>query len=255
MALVTGEVRASGLVIVAISPDEGPPGTKISVTARGFRDQGKTTFAPPTYWAEITIDSTKVATNVPVAADLSVTAQNIVVSARPGDHMIGVAMYARDANGTTRYIDDGGKLFHVIDPGPVRPLAVAMQVTAPARAQAGDDVTVNVTLQSGAGDRTHVGLYAGVFDRSGKLVQSLRFPAAGGAQGFVTDRVEMMDPNRTEQFTSEPFHLAPGTWRIHFTLLVNYVAQDTDRSIIVTAEPPEPTPHKLPPHVVPGTRD
>jgi hypothetical protein len=34
------------------------------------------------------------------------------------------------------------------------------------------------------------------------------------------------------------------------------VAHDTDRSIIVTASAePELTPHKLPPHVVPGARD
>jgi hypothetical protein len=253
MAFAGGAVEASGLVVVRISPDQGPPGAKIDVSASGFRDQGRTPNAVPTYWADINIGSIKILTNLPVEADLTFKAQGIVINAPPGDHWIVVTMYARDASGT-RYIDDGAAMMHVFDPGPVHPLSVSMQVTAPAHTLGGTDIVVNVTLQSGPGDKTKVGLYAGVYDQANKLVRSLRFPAASGAQGFVTDRIEMMDPNRTEQFASEPFVLAPGTWRLHFTLLVNNVAHDTDRIVTVTAAP-NPTPKKLPPHLAPGTRD
>jgi hypothetical protein len=249
-ALATGTVFASGLVNVQISPDQGPAGTTVAVSATGFRDMGKREFATPTYWAEISIGDNKVATNVPVAADLSVK-QGIVVNAPPGDQRIVVMMYARDSQGT-RYIDSGERDFRVYDPGPARPLSVSMHVTAPERTLSGNDVILNVTLQSGAGDRTKVGLYAGVYDQSNKLKQSLTFAAAPPAQGLVADRIEMMDPNRTEQFASGPFSLPAGTWRIHFTLLVNNVAQDMDRTIIVGAAPPDPTPKKPPPHLAPG---
>jgi hypothetical protein len=249
--LAGGAVLASGLVDVEIAPDQGPSGTRIEVSARGFRDTGKRTFDTPTYWAEISIGSSKVATGVPVAADLTVK-QGIVVNASPGEQNIVVTMYARDPQGT-RYIDSGSKTFRVYDPGPAHPLSVSMHVTAPERTLSGNDVIVNVTLQSGAGDKTKVGLYAGLYDQSNKLVRSLAFTAAPPAQGLVSDRIEMMEPNRTEQFASGPFSLTAGTWRIHFTLLVNNVAHDMDRTIVVTAAPRDPTPKKPPPHLVPDT--
>ena len=249
-ASLAGAAFASGLVNVQISPQGGPAGTTVAVTATGFQDQGKREFGTPTYWAVISIENNKVATNVPVAADLSVK-QNIVMNAPPGDQRIIVEMYARDSQGE-RYIDSGEKTFRVFDPGPAHPLTVTMHVTAPERGLGGNDMVVNVTLQSGAGDKTKVGLYAGVFDQSNQLKQSLAFAAAPPAQGFVADRVEMMDQNRTEQFASAPFSLPAGTWRIHFTLLVNDIAHDQDRTITVAVAHSEPAPRKLPPHLAPG---
>src|SRR5438105_764301 len=91
-ALAAGTVFASGLVNVQISPDQGPAGTTVAVSATGFRDMGKREFGTPTYWAEISIGSNKVAANVPVAADLSVK-QSIAMNAAPGDQRIVVMMY------------------------------------------------------------------------------------------------------------------------------------------------------------------
>lgn len=173
------------------------------------------------------------------------------MNAAPGDQRIIVEMYARDSQGE-RYIDSGSSTFRVYDPGPAHPLTVTMHVTAPERGMAGNDVVVNVSLQSGAGDKTKVGLYAGVYDQSNHLKQSLAFAAVPPAQGFVADRVEMMDQNRTEQVASAPFSLPAGTWRIHFTLLVNNVAHDQDRTITVAAAHSEPAPKKVPPHLAPG---
>jgi hypothetical protein len=250
VVLLDGAALASGLVNVQISPQEGPAGTTVAVTATGFQDQGKREFGTPAYWAVISIGNTKVATNVPVAADLSVK-QSIAMNAPPGDQRVIVEMYARDSQGE-RYIDSGERTFRVYDPGPAHPLTVTMHVTAPERGIGGNDMTVSVTLQSGAGDKTKVGLYAGVFDQSNQPKQSLSFAAVPPAQGFVADRVEMMDQNRTEQFASAPFSLPAGTWRIHFTLLVNNVAHDQDRTITVATAHSDPTPKKLPPHLAPG---
>lgn len=71
LALASGAALASGLVNVQISPREGPAGTTVAVTATGFEDQGKREFGTPAYWAVISIENNKVATNVAVAADLS----------------------------------------------------------------------------------------------------------------------------------------------------------------------------------------
>ena len=260
LALTGGDVCASGAVNVHITPTNGLSGTKIDIAASGFDDQNITTSQTPTYWAEIGIDSTTVLKNVPVEAhmtwDMSVSVQGLAVDSTPGDHTIWVSVYARDAKGI-RHVDDGGAPFRVLDPGPAHPLTVTMHVAVPAHTLADTDIVANVTLQSGAGDKTHVGLSAGVFDAAGrKLVQSLRFPApAGLGTSGGTDRTEMMSPNRTEQFASEPFRLAPGTWRLHFSLLVNYVAHDQEFTIVVTRAPVEPQPHKLPPHLAPGARN
>lgn len=252
-AILAGTALASGLVDVEISPDTGLSGTTIDVIAHFKQDTGLRTFDRPTYWAEIAVGQAKVATNVPVAQDLTVK-EGVVVNARPGDQEIIVTLYARDSEGE-RYVDSGSRVFHVIDPGPAHPLTVTMHVASPERALSGNDVTVNVTLQSGAGDKTKVGLYAGLYDPSNKLVRSLTFAAAPPAQGLVTDRIEMMEQNRTEQFASGAFSMpTAGTWRIHFTLLVNNVAHDMDRTIVVTAAKPDPTPKKLPPHLAPAPR-
>ncbi len=259
LALAGGDARASGAVNVRLSANNGQPGTKIDITASGFDDQNITTSATPTYWAEVGIDSTTVLRNLPVDAhmtwDMSVSVQGLTVDSTPGDHTVWVAVHARDAKGE-RFVDDGGATFHVIDPGPAHPLTVTMHVTTPPRTLSDTDIVANVTLQSGAGDKTHVGLSASVLGPGNKLVQSLRFAAPEGlGTSGGTDRIEMMSPNRTEQFASEPFRLPPGTWRLHFNLLVNYVAHDLDRTIVVTAAPAEPAPRKPPPHLAPGARN
>ena len=249
-SLAGGAVLASGLVNVRISPDQGPAGTTVAVTATGFRDTGKRTTQTTKYWAEISIGGTKVATNVPVAPDLTVK-DSIVMTGAPGDQRIVVVMYARDSQGT-RTVDDGLATFRVVDPGPARPLSVDLHVVAPERAVAAVDIVVTITLRSGPGDKTKVGFSAGVYDSANKLKQSLTFPAVPPAQGLVADRVETMDASRTEQFASGPFSLPAGTWRLHFTLLVNNVAHDLDRTIVVGAAPPDPAPKKPPPHLAPG---
>ncbi len=257
--LLSGAAHSSGLVTVRINPNIGLPGTKIDITADGFNDQNITTSTPPSYWAEIGIDSATIMTNVPVDAamtwDMKVAASGVAVNAAPGDHTIWVAVHARDAKGT-RYIDDGGMNFRVLDPGPAHPLTVTMHVTAPSHALVDTDIVANVTLQSGPGDRTKVGLEAIVLDQAGKLVQSLNFPPAPGqTDGIGTDRIEMMDPNRTEQFSSVPFRLRPGTWHLHFHLIVNNTSSSgQDRTVTVAKPPPAPMPHKLPPTLVPGMR-
>jgi hypothetical protein len=174
------------------------------------------------------------------------------MNAAAGDQRTVVVMYARDSQGT-RTVDDGLATFRVFDPGPAHPLAVDLHVVVPERSASGNDIVVTVTLRSGPGDKTKVGFSAGVYDPTNKLKQSLTFPALPPAQGLVVDRVGTMDPSRTEQFASGPFSLPAGTWRLHFTLLVNNVAHDLDRTIVVGAAPPDPTPKKPPPHLAPGT--
>ncbi len=248
--LAGGVAFASGLVNVRLSPTEGPAGATVAVSATGFRDSDKRTTQTTTYWAEISIGDAKVATNVPVAADLSVN-DTVAMKAAPGDQKIVVVLFARDAQGT-RTIDSGSSIFRVIDPGPAHPLAVDMGVVVPERAVSGSEIVARITLRSGPGDKTKVGLNAAVFDQANKLKQSLTFPAVPPAQGQVADRVEMMSPARTEQFSSGPFNLPAGTWRIHFILLVNNVAHDLDRTIIVGAAAADPAPNKPPPHLAPG---
>jgi hypothetical protein len=246
-----GAAGASGLVNVQISPDGGYAGTRISVTATGFRDQKLASFTVPPYYGEIAVDQTVVATDLPVTPDgasMSVVAKDIPVEAAPGDHTIVVTVYAKEAGGR-RYIDDGGHVFRVYDPGPAHPLSVSLQVALPQRALGGVEIVAQVSLRSGPGDKTKVGLQAVVLDGKGNSVLQLQFPQSAdqGGQGYGTDRIEMMRPGQSEQFSSAPFRLPPGTWRVHFTLLVNNVAHDLDRSVTVAREI-EPQPHKLPPN-------